>query len=61
MKRKVLKIEVTDASGKQLFSKEVTSPDAVGATMALWNDDGVTISLHFCDIDEMVSPTSSND
>lgn len=61
MKRKVLKIEVTDAKGQLLFSKEVTSPDAVGATMALWNDDGVTITLHFCDIDEMVSPSPSND
>lgn len=61
MKRKVLRIEVTDANGKQLFSKEVSSPDAVGATMALWNDDGVTITLHFVDIDEMVSPSPSVD
>lgn len=61
MKRKVLRIEVTDAEGKQLFSKDVTSPDSVGAAMALWNDDGVTITLHFVDIDEMVSTSSSYD
>lgn len=61
MKRKVLKIEVTDVAGKQLFSKEVSSPDAVGAAMALWNDDGITITLHFVDIVEVVSSSSSND
>lgn len=60
MKRKVLRIEVTDATGNQLFSKEVSSPDAVGAAMALWNDNGVTITLHFVDIDEMVSSSPSN-